>query len=110
MTTVKNDDGDVYVPFGYQATFDCMVQPRSWNVPGMIADIAENIRRGNDVPEGQVLAALDLMMLRLKECRQVLVCADSELSAIGHNRAVDKTESNRISGEARRLCDVLKGF
>ena len=108
--TIRDDDGNVYIPRGYAETLDCMNQPKSWDFPGMIADMAENLRRGNEVSEGQLLAALDWMAFRLKECRQVLVCADSELSAVGHNRVVDTTESLRISGDARTLCDALKGF
>lgn len=107
---VKDDDGEAYVPAGYAETLDCMNKPNDWNVPGMIADMAEYIRRGNEVPEGQVLAALDWMSFRLREARHVLVCADSELSAVGHGRVVDKTESLRISGEARKLCEALKGY
>ena len=107
---VRDDDGDVYVPAGYAETLDCMNRPKDWNVPGMIADMAEYIRRGNEVPEGQVLAALDWMTFRLKECRQTLVLADSELSAIGHGRVVDKEQSLMVSRDARSLCDALKGY
>jgi hypothetical protein len=107
---VRDDDGNVYVPAGYSATIDCMNEPKSWDVPGMIADMAENLRLGNDVPEGQLLAALDWMTFRIKECRHVLVRADSELSAVGHGRVVDKEESLRISQDARKLCDVLHGY
>lgn len=98
------------VPAGYAETLDCMNSPKKWNVPGMIADMAEHLRVGNEVPEGQLLAAMDWMTFRLKESRSVLVSADSELSAVGHGRVVDETESLRVSGEARKLCDVLKGF
>ena len=108
--SVRDDDGYVYVPAGYADTLDCMNQPQSWDVPGMIADMAENLRRGNEVAEGQLLAALDWMVFRLKECRQTLVLADSELSAIGHGRVVDKEQSLKVSRDARSLCDVLHGF
>lgn len=107
---VRDDDGNEYLPVGYAETIDCMNQPKSWDVPGMIADMAENLRRGNEVAEGQVLAALDWMTFRLKECRQTLVAADSELSAVGHGRVVDKEQSLRVSGDARSLCDVLRGY
>jgi hypothetical protein len=107
---VRDDDGNVYVPVGYAETLDCMNQPRLWDVPGMIADMAENLRRGNEVAEGQLLAALDWMTFRLRECRSVLVAADSELSAVAHGRPVDKTESQKISDDARKLCEVLRGF
>jgi hypothetical protein len=70
--TVRDDDGNVYVPAGYAETLDCMNQPRSWDVPGMIADMAEYIRRGNEVPDGQVLAALDWMTFRLRESAAAL--------------------------------------
>lgn len=101
--------GDV-VPFGYNETIDCMNKPQSWDVPGMIADMAEYLRVGNEVPPGQLLAALDWMTFRLRECRSVLVAADSELSAIGHGRVVDKQQSLKVSHDARSLCDVLHGF
>lgn len=107
---VRDDDGEVYVPAGYAVTLDCMNQPKSWDVPGMIADMAENLRRGNEVAEGQLLAALDWMTFRLREARPLLVAADSELSAVAHGRPVDKEESKRISGDARKLCDALKGY
>ena len=105
-----DDDGEEYIPAGYAVTLDCMNQPKSWDVPGMIADMSENIRRGNEVAEGQLLAALDWMTFRLREARPLLVAADSELSAVGHGRPVDKEESKRISREARTLCEKLKGY
>ena len=108
--TVRDDDGNVHVPAGYAETLDCMNQPQSWDVHGMIADMAEYIRRGNEVPEGQLLAALDWLTFRLKECRQTLVLADAELSAIAHGRVVDKEQSLKVSRDARSLCDVLDGF
>ena len=98
------------VPVGYNETIDCMNQPKSWDVPGMIADIAENVRCGNNVANGQLLAALDWMSFRLRECRAVLVAADSELSAVAHGRPVDKEESQKISRDARSLCEALRGF
>lgn len=101
--------GDV-VPVGYSETIDCMNKPQSWDVPGIIADMAEHLRVGNKVPSGQLLAALDWMTFRLGECRSVLVAADSELSAVAHGRPVDKSESKKISDDARKLCDLLRGF
>jgi hypothetical protein len=56
-----------YVQLGYAETLDCMNRPKDWDVPGMIADMAENLRRGNEVSEGQLLAALDWMTFRLRE-------------------------------------------
>ena len=50
-----------------QKTLDAMNRPKDWDVPGMIADMAENLRRGNEVAEGQLLAALDWMTFRLRE-------------------------------------------
>ena len=35
--------------------------------PGMIADMAEHLRQGIDVPPGKLLAAIDWMTFRLKE-------------------------------------------
>ena len=64
---VRDDDGNAYVPAGYAETLDCMNEPRDWDVPGMIADLAENLRRGNEVADGQLLAALDWMTFRLRE-------------------------------------------
>lgn len=98
------------VPVGYSETIGCMNQPNKWDVPGMIADMAEYLRVGKGVPPGQLLAALDWMTFRLCECRSVLVAADSELSAIAHNRPVDKEESKKISNDARKLCDLLRNF
>ena len=56
-----------HVPSGYAETLDCMNRPRDWDVPGMIADMAEYIRTGLEVPPGQLLAAIDWMTFRLKE-------------------------------------------
>ena len=109
MAIQQRELGEI-VPRGYSQTLDCMNQPRKWDVPGMIADMAENLRVENDVPPGQLLAALDWMTFRLKEARPLLVAADSELSAVAHGRPVDKEESKRISGDARKLCDALKGY
>ena len=107
---VSDDDGEEYIPAGYAVTLECMNNPMSWDIPGMIADMAENIRRGNEVAEGQLLAALDWMTFRLKEARPLLMAADSELSAVAHGRLADKDESKRISREARVLCEKLKGY
>lgn len=101
--------GDL-VPVGYNETIDCMNKPQLWDVPGIIADLAEHLRVGNEVPAGQLLAALDWMTFRIRECRSVLVAANSELSAIAHGRPMDKEESQKISDDARKLCDVLRGF
>jgi hypothetical protein len=101
--------GDL-VPVGYSETIDCMNNPQSFDVPGMIADMAEHLRVGSEVPPGQLMAALDWMAFRLKECRKALVLADSELSAIGHSRPVDKEEAIKISRDARNLCNILKGY
>ena len=101
--------GDV-TPAGYSETIDRMNQPQSWDVPGMIADMAEYLRVGNEVPAGQLLAALDWMTFRLRECRSVLAAADSELSAVAHSRPVDKADSQKISDDARKLCEALRGF
>lgn len=109
MTTQQRELGEI-VPVGYSQTLDCLNQPRKWDVPGMIADMAEHLRVGNDVPPGQLLAALDWMTFRMKEARMLLVAADSEMSAVAHGRPVDKEESKRISGNARKLCDALKGY
>jgi hypothetical protein len=108
--TVRDDDGNEYVPAGYAETMDCMNKPDKWNVPAMIADMAENLRRGNEVAEGQLLAALDWMTFRLRDARQILVHADSELTAAGCNRPVDKDEAMRIGNEARALYKTLRGF
>lgn len=114
MNDEQNAHGDRImgegVPIGYNDTIDRMNRPQSWDVPGMIADIAEYLRVGNEVPAGQLLAALDWMTFRLRECRSVLVAADSELSAVAHGRPVDDVESQKISGDARKLCELLQGF
>lgn len=65
--TILDDDMHAYVPTGYPETLDAMNRPKDWDVPGMIADMAENLRRGNEVAEGQLLAALDWMTFRLRE-------------------------------------------
>lgn len=46
---------------------DALKRPDDWDVPGMIADIAENIRRDNYVPPGQVLAVIDTLVFRMKD-------------------------------------------
>ena len=41
MTRIlRDDDDEVYVPHGYAVTLDCMNQPKAWDVPGLIADMA----------------------------------------------------------------------
>jgi len=105
-----DDDNDIYVPAGYVKTMDCLDNPKDWDVPGIIASMAQNLRQGDEVAEGQLLAALEWMTSRLTESRKTLVCADSELSAVGHGRVVDKEESLRVSGDARTLTEKLKGF
>lgn len=98
------------VPTGYAETIECMNTPDDWDARGMIADMAEYLRRGNDVPPGQLLAALDWMTFRLKDARCLLVDADSELSAMAHGRPLQKDEASRISDEAREVCRLLNGF
>lgn len=71
MAIQQRELGEI-VPRGYSQTLDCMNKPKSWDVPGMIADMAENLRVGNDVSPGQLLAALDWMTFRLKEAKQAL--------------------------------------
>lgn len=96
-------------PAGYSITMGFLNQADAWDVPGLISDIAGNVRRGL-FDDGQVVAVLEWMHARLKEARPILVSADSELSAVAHGRPVDKEESKRISTDARKLCKVLKGF
>ena len=98
------------VPAGYSETIEWLNQPKLRDVPWLIANIAEHVRIGDEVSAGELLAALDWMAFRLRECRQVLVAADSELSAVAHGRPVDKEESKKISGDARKLCEALHGF
>lgn len=98
------------IPHGYAETMDCLNRPGSWDVPGMIASMGDYLRHGLEVPDGQLLAALDWMQFRLKECRDVLSCADSELSAVSHGRPVDKEFASSTSAAARSLCNKLKGF
>lgn len=69
---VRDDDGETYVPAGYAETMDCLNKPEDWDVRGMIADMAENLRRGNEVQEGQVLAALDWMTFRLQSVEKAI--------------------------------------
>lgn len=69
-------------PAGYAVTLDCLNQPRSWDVPGMIADMAEHLRAGNDVPPGQLLAALDWMTFRLKEAAAILRDVDATYETV----------------------------
>jgi len=78
------------MPRGYAETLHCMNQPDSWDVHGMIADMAENLRRDNDVAAGQLLAAIDWMTERLKEAKPIVM-------AVG-------------TYEARQLNVKLKGF
>ena len=80
-----------FLPSGYATTLDCLNQPEAWDVPGMIADIAENLRVGNDVPDGQLLAAIDWMMFRLRESATALRDAN-------------------ITDETNELLGKLRGF
>ena len=98
------------IPHGYAETMDCLNKPASWDVPGMIGDMCEHLRNDLEVPNGQLLAAMDWMQFRIKECREALAFADSELSAVAHGRPVDKEFSKSVSNSARALCDKLKGF
>ena len=87
--TAMNDN--YTVPRGYAETMDRLNKPRTWDVPGMIADMAENIRRGNGVPDGQVLAAIDWMTFRLSECKSAL-------------------EDCQLTDDAKEVLDKLEGW
>ena len=71
------------VPRGYAETMDALNRPKDWDVPGMIADICENLRRENDVPHGQVLAVIDTLVFRMKDI--------AERVSHGHAKRIDPT-------------------
>lgn len=87
----RNQVSEANLPRGYADTLDCMNQTGSWDVAGMIADMAENLRRENDVPPGQLLAALDWMTFRLTEAKRVI-------------------ENTNVTDETGELLKKLKGF
>lgn len=76
-------------------------------------DAADDIERlTRDVAAAETLAdgyIEQIASLRLTdEERQALVAADSELSAIGHNRPPGKAECLRISRSLRSLLERMK--
>ena len=92
------------VPAGYAETMDCVNQPDSWDVPGMIADMAEYLRQGLEVPPGQLLAALDWMTFRLKESQSLSARVSNGVYALL------KEEASEVAGQAQQLRRKLKGF
>jgi hypothetical protein len=87
----RNQVSEANLPRGYAATLDCLNQPDSWDVPGMIADMAENLRKENDVPLGQLLAAIDWMTFRLREAAAVI-------------------RNTNVTDESQQLLRKLKGY
>jgi len=83
------------VPQGYAETMDALNRPKDWDVPGMIADICENLRRENDVPHGQLLAVIDTLMFRMKDI--------AERIAHGHAKRIDPTTIREAADIASRF-------
>lgn len=65
-------DEEISVPAGYAETMDSLKRPRDWDVPGMIADVCEHLRREIDVPHGQVLAVIDTLMFRMRDIAELI--------------------------------------
>lgn len=94
----------VKLPTGYAETMDCLNKPKDWDVPGLIADMAEYLRQDLDVSPGQLLAALDWMTFRLRESRSLCVRVGSGVYAL------PKEEATEITAEAQELSKKLWGF
>ena len=56
----------------YSQTMDRLNRPKEWDVSGIIADTIGDLRRGDDVSSGQVLAIIDVLMFRLREVSDLL--------------------------------------
>lgn len=88
---------DCDVPDGYAETMGRLNRPGSWDVPGMIDDMCDKIRSEQAAPAGELLAAMDWMVFRLKEARELLF-------VIGPVRSMEHDDSRQV------LLRRLEGF
>lgn len=69
------------LPTGYAETMDKLRRPDNWDVPGVIADISDDLRRSTDC--GAALAVIDTLVFRMKEIAE---CISS-----GHAKQINPT-------------------
>lgn len=91
-----NPDRQV-TPVGYAETMDALNRPNDWDVPGMIADVAEFTRRELDVPHGQALAVIDTLTFRMRDIAN-LIHPD-------HAKRIDHETIRQAAEIAARFCD-----
>lgn len=53
------------LPPGYAEMMDKLKDPKGYDVPGLISDVAERVRR--DYEDGEVLAVIDTLCFRMKD-------------------------------------------
>ena len=58
------------VPTGYAETMDKLKDPKRWDVPGVIADVAEDLRRSTDC--GEALAVIDTLLFRMQDIAKLI--------------------------------------
>ena len=93
---------DCDVPEGYAETMQCLNRPASWDVAGIIEDMQEKLRANGDVPNGQILAALDWMTTRLQEVFRFRHFAERLLNPEDLGRAVP----GHVRDEVRELLGI----
>ena len=76
------------IPSGYAETMDKLKRPDNWDVPGVISDVAEDLRCYSD--NGSALAVIDTLCFRMKEI--------AELISHGHAKKID-ADTIRKAGE-----------
>lgn len=67
------------LPSGYAETMDKLKDPSRWDIPGVIADVAEDLRRHSD--NGAALAVIDTLSFRMKDI--------AERITHGHAKKID---------------------
>ena len=58
------------VPANYAETMDKLKDPNGWDVPGLIADVSERLRR--ETIDGELLAVVDTLVFRMQDICQMI--------------------------------------
>lgn len=58
------------LPTGYAETMDKLKRPDDWDIPGIIADASERLRRESD--DGETLAVLDTLTFRMRDIANLI--------------------------------------
>ena len=83
------------LPTGYAETMDKLARPDNWDVPGLIADIAEGLRLESD--NGAALAVIDAMRFGMQDIAQRI--------AHGHATRIDPTTIQEAADIATTFVD-----